>query len=537
MEYTNIRTEVLIIGGGLAGLMAAISARQIVNEVLIVSKGPVGKSGNTLVSGGGIASATGEPENGVEAFFNDIQSSAKGLNNPVLSRKLAEDSPFILEILEKFGVKLVKTEQGYKRRRPPGHSVPRNIPTDWSGLSYLNRGLSFTLPLLVTARELGIKFLEGVTILKLLKDGNRVVSALGTDRKLNLYHIIADSVVLASGGGGYLFQRNNNTRDIVGDSYALALEAGCSLQDMEQVQFYPTMMFKPFRVPISNPLFGQGAVLRNSAREQFMHNYDPAGDMATRDSMARAIFLEILAGRGIEDQVYVDCTKIDPGKLKEVFKDFYEFLQQRGIDPTTEYLMVTPCVHYFLGGIMIDVYCRTGVAGLYAAGEACGGIHGANRLSGAALMEACVFGWQAGKTAAEEKADGVGNISFLEFNRGKEPVAKMEEWQQTLRKAMWEKVSLIRNRRELEEVLALIKEYDDRLPEVLSLEMLPFKNMLTTAAAVILSALERRESRGAHYRSDYTTTDAAFLGNVICYQAGKDIKTEFMKKGDSRERA
>jgi len=526
----TIKCDILIIGGGLAGLMAALSASRKTKNIVIVSKGAVGRSGNTLVSGGGIASANPEENNSTEQFFSDLNASGKGLNNPLLTKKLAEESPLLLNILEKCGVKLVRENGVFKRRQPPGHSVPRNIPTDWTGISYLNRGLSFTLPLLAKIKDLEIDVLEGITIFKLIKDNDRVSGALGIDKKNNLYHFAAGNIILAAGGGGHIFSRTNNTKDITGNTFSLALEAGCHLQDMEQVQFYPTMMTKPFKMPISNPLFGAGAVLLNKNKEEFMSNYDPAGNMATRDRMAQAIFWEILAGRGIDGGVYFDCTRISRKKLTETFKDFYQFLIKKGIDPTREYLVVAPSVHFFLGGIIIDEYCRTGISGLYAAGEACGGVHGANRLSGAALMEACVFGWQAGEIVGEEsgkKPLGIPAYLKLQLNTENTNISQKIK---AIQKTMWENVSVIRNEQNLKKVINQIEAMKETMPDGLSPEIVEYKSILKTAEVIVLSALTRNESRGAHYRSDYPLTNDKFRGNIICQEADEKVKVKFISR-------
>lgn len=521
-----VKTDILIIGGGIAGMMAALSARSHGCKIAVVSKAPVGRSGNTLVSGGGISSATDEPGNDADTFLKDINLSGQGLNNNVLSRKLVYESFDKIKILEKYGVKLLYENGGYKRRQPPGHSVPRNIPTDWSGLSYLNRGLSFTLPLLTELNKQDVALYEGIQIIKLLKDGSRVIGALGRDRNGQGYCFYGRNVILATGGGGQLYLRTNNTGDITADGLALALEAGCKLRDMEQVQFYPSMMFKPSKVPASNPLFGEGAVLRNCFGELFMSRYDSAGNMATRDSMARAIFMEIKAGNGVDNSVYFDCTGIPSDRLKARFKDFYEFMCSMGVDPSKDYMQVSPCVHYFLGGIVIDEYCRTGIEGLYAAGEICGGVHGANRLSGAALMEACVFGWQAGQTAANE----LQTIKEIDLGIDKNSLStqKMTDTQlRSLRTMMWENVSLIRNDAGLRTALDYIEEAREKTNNYIV--SMTEKAMLTVAEAIIRSALLRCESRGAHYRSDYPDTHDDYQGNIICWQEDSKLKVSFQR--------
>ncbi len=517
-----IKTDILIIGGGLAGMMAALAARSHGCKVAVVSKAPVGRSGNTLVSGGGISSATDEPVNDADTFLRDINLSGQGLNDDVLSRKLVFESFAMLQILQKYGVNLLHEQGGYKRRQPPGHSVPRNIPTDWSGLSYLNRGLSFTLPLLAELHKQEVQLYEGIQIVKLLKNETSVVGAWGCDRNGQGYCFYAQRVILATGGGGQLYLQTNNTGDITADGLALALEAGCKLRDMEQIQFYPTMMFKPSKVPASNPLFGEGAVLRNRMGELFMQRYDPAGNMATRDSMARAIFMEIKTGNGIDNSVYFDCTGIAADRLKTRFKDFYEFMCSMGVDPSKDYMLVSPCVHYFLGGIVIDEYCRTGINGLYAAGEICGGVHGANRLSGAALMEACVFGWQAGETAADEleprKAIGIAVEEGL-LSSQKFAATQLR----AIRTIMWENVSLIRNENGLMAALEYVEAA--KYTAVAMTE----KAMLSVAETIIRSALLRRESRGAHYRSDYPDVQKNYRGNTICWQDNSELKVNFQQ--------
>lgn len=527
----TVASEVLIIGGGLAGMMAAIAACSQGKKVTIVSKGPVGRSGNTLVSGAGISSATDEAGNDVETYLNDILRSGKKLNRYQLTKKLAVESPLMLNKLADFGVKLAHIDGVFKKRRPPGHSVPRNIPTDWTGLSYQNRGLSLMLPLLERLQELNVSTISGVKICRLIKSGTNVVGAVGIDKNNQTCAFYADSVVLATGGGGYLYAKTNNTSDVTGDGLAMALDAGCWLQDMEQVQFYPTMMFAPVKAPISNPLFGAGAVLRNADKERFMARYDSAGDMATRDNMARAIFSEIQSGRGVDGCVYMDCTGIQPDQLKELYKDFYHFLLAAKLDPTKDYLKVSPCVHYFLGGIVIDETAATNVPGLYAAGEICGGVHGANRLSGAALMEACVFGWQAGISAASRISDNTTHkeslLQELLF-RGK-PDDKCSAIIKTLRNMMWENVSLIRSEEGLQRMNAYIEQTLQQLAMGRNeVNHISLHSMLNVAKAVTLSALVRKESRGAHFRSDYSQTSADFDGNVYCRKEGDSLKAEFV---------
>lgn len=503
------QVDVLIIGGGLAGLMAAVSAHEHTKNILLVSKGKVARSGNTLVSGGGISGALGSDTgtNNTAEFYADIIKSGKGLANTELARILAAESGKMVEKLYSYGVQFVKEADGsFRVRRPPGHSVPRNIPTKWDGIAYANRGLSFSLPVYQQCQAKNIPIMEGWSLVELLKNEAAVCGAIFTNSRHEQLLVRAKSVVLASGGYGFLFAKTNNTNDIVGEGIAAALRAGCRVRDMEQVQFYPTMMFEPVKITASNPLFGEGAVLRNRNGEQFMYKYDQAGDMATRDNMARGIFLEIQAGLGIEDSVYFDCTGINREKLLARFGNFYEFLKNNGLDMSSDYLKVSPCVHYTLGGIVIDADCRTDVVGLYAAGEIAGGIHGANRLSGAALMETCVFGWRAGLQAAlhscgtqslvcpPEPAYGLGNIA----------IDRLKE----LRQIMWQHVSLLRTQTSLEHAKAELQALELRAPGL--------KSAILVCKTVIEAALLRRESRGAHCRGDYRDQATGAVRATVC---------------------
>ena len=514
-KVTDKPVNVLIIGGGLAGMMAALSARSLGKSVVLASKGLIGKSGNTLVSGGGIAAATDDFGNPPEKYNADLIKSGKGLAKPALARKLADESGGMIERLARLGVRFKRKETGYELRKPPGHSVPRNIPTDWSGVNYLNRGLTYTLPVLEECHRQGIGLIEGVRAIQLLKTDGRVTGAIFQDRAGNCFRICAGSVVLATGGAGYLFARTNNTRDIVGEGLALAAEAGCSLQDMEQVQFYPTMMFHPLKVTVSNPLFGVGAVLRNAAGEEFMSRYDPAGNMATRDNMARAIYLEIQNGGGINGCVHFDCTAIPAAKMQDSFAEFAGFLTALGFDPTKHYLPVSPCVHYCLGGVEIDPECRTSVPGLFAAGEICGGVHGANRLSGAALMEACVFGWQAGQSAAtaseKEKSasDDAAVMVRAHFTNGGTELNQ-------LRNILWNKCALVRDERGLKQALSEIKSIKEGRLQRNDISDSEIDKALLVADIIVQCALFRQESRGAHYRSDYPEMRSEWGGNVLC---------------------
>lgn len=523
------RPDVLVVGGGMAGLMAALAARQQGRSVAVVSLGPVGRSGNTVVAGGVISAATCDAGNTAAAYLGDLLASGQGVADPALTTRLANESEEILLSLERMGVPFLRQGAGFSRVQPPGHSLPRTVPTDWSRVAYAARGMTFLAPLAARAREAGVVFWDGLRVTNLLKQDGRVTGVAARERKTGKRRVLpAGAVILATGGYGGLFRRHNNVSDIHGDGIGMALEAGCTARDMEFVQFYPTMMFSPVKAPISGTMFWAGAVLRNRDGERFMERYDPKGEMARRDAMARAIFLEVRAGRGVDGCVYVDCTNMPEEALQGHFRRYSEMVAKRGINLRKDWLKGSPAVHHTLGGIRIDRDGRTSVPGLFAAGEVCGGVHGVNRIGGAALMEASVFGRAAGIAAADEcrsaaDVDGFPLASDAANAPGDVAAAgSCESAMRDLRNVLWEHVSLMRDETGLHTALrelARLRAAQDDAGDGGG----AFRRTLLVAEAVVRSALARTESRGSHYRADYPETDPAWERPVFCTYADGNI--------------
>lgn len=308
--------DVLIVGGGMAGLMAALAVRDKGRTAAIVSLGPVARSGNTVVAGGVISAVSGAQGNAAEAFLRDLEDSAQNIADPALISRLAGESEETLLRLERLGVPLRRQDGNFVRLLSPGHSVARTVPTDWEGVPFASRGMTFLKPLGQRVAEAGVREINGLRVVRLMKEEGRVTGVIAYERKTGERRVLrAGSVILATGGYGGLFRQNNNVADIYGDGAAMALEAGCTLRDMELVQFYPLMMFKPIKSTIPGTILRAGAVLRNSAGERFMSRYDPKGDEARRDVMSRAVYQEIQAGRGIDGYIHVDCTGVSEKDL------------------------------------------------------------------------------------------------------------------------------------------------------------------------------------------------------------------------------
>lgn len=510
------QTDILVVGGGLAGLSAAIAGSNSGQvQVTIASKGKIGSSGNTIVSTGCLAGYIKDRIEGDsdESFAQDILQAGEYINDKEMVTTFVEKSGEMLLRLQKYGVNFLGDKDKLQAHMSPGHSFPRVYQAVSDKYPYSLQGMAITKPLWQVAKEMGIKFLEGISIYKLTKEQDQVTGALGFTKKGQQIAIKAKAVILSAGGCGQIFANNNNTNDITGDSYGLAQSAGALLKDMEFMQFYPTMMVKPLKTAVTTTLFSLGATLVNKEGETFMTKYDPRrGDMTTRDIMSRAIFTEIKEGRAVEGGVNFDCSQIPEEQFKEKYPTLYNLLIKAKINPAKDKIIVSPVAHFFMGGISTNKNGKTDVPGLWAAGEAVGGLHGANRLSSNALTEAVVFGALAGEEAAHysEKIKHLNSkISQERLSLNTKGDLNLKEIKQSLKQILWQDVAIVRNEEGLKHAQEKVGEINDNLDyiHISSLQeavsLLELKNSLLTAEAIIEAALHRKESRGAHYRTDY----------------------------------
>ncbi|MHB1160162.1 MAG: FAD-dependent oxidoreductase [Chloroflexota bacterium] len=543
-----VECDVLVIGGAASGLTAAIEAAEGGASVLLACKGKAGRSGNTVVAGCQFAAVVPYPgsEDSTEQHFQDTLVGGRGINDELLLRLFAtRGGPQLLKI-EEWGVRLLRSDGELVRRTPPGHKYPRGIPADSDALPVPTAGLAITLPLRARAERLGVRFLEDAPVLRLTVRDGEVCGALAMDMaKEETLLVKSRAVVVAAGGAGQIFANTNNTRGIVGDSYGLLLQAGATLRDMEFVQFYPSQMNSPFKTVIASPLFADGAVLRNRHGERFMPLYDPVNqDLATRDVMCQAIFYELQKGNGVQGEVFMDCTAVSEAVFQRKYGPLVRDLRKRGVDPGREWIRVTATTHFFMGGALVDGRCFTGVPGLFAAGEAIGGIHGANRLSGNALTETIVTGAIAGEASAQyargrsripETVEPSVTLELAGGDGGLLEAARIE-----LRKAVWNGASIVRSADSLDSTLATVEEClsaVDRSAAWTASQAARREEtrlMALTAKAVILSALGRRESRGAHFREDYPSPEDRWMGSNTVRLTSEGLKVEFVPKGYDR---
>ncbi len=508
--------DVLVIGSGAAGLRAAIAARKHDVDVVLLSESPVGFRSNSAISRAVFATAGVWPDAGdsPEAHLEDIISGGRLVGDRRLVAAMTHAIRQQVDDLQEFGVSFVRREGELRVGRAPGHSFPRHVSV------VENRGINITRPMRQYAAGIGVRFLEGVRVTDLLRDGNRVVGVLGLDVRGQVSVIGAGSTVLATGGAGRAYLRTNNAVGSTGDGYALAYRVGAVLRDMEFVQFYPTGWRKDgSKMCFYEGLLPIGATIRNSLGEDILAKHGLSDfTLVTRDRLARAIMTEIAEGRDVDGNVIFDLTTV-PEDRARALQAARRMSQAVGY----EKVPVSPTVHFFMGGIRTNENAETGVGGLYAAGEVCGGIHGANRLGGNAISETLVFGEIAGNRAAAAVA-GLQSVPVpdSEVNAGMERLRERGsgrrreslDWlRQSLRQTMWDKVGVIRYGLKMEEALGEIAALREQL-RLASLadyrdlyQAAKMANTLTVAEMVCRAALTRTESRGAHYRSDYPEED------------------------------
>lgn len=551
MESKTIRTDVLIIGSGGAGCRAAIEVSNQGKNPLIVSKGLSFRSGCTGMAEGGYNAAFGfvDPDDSFEAHIKDTLKGGSYLNDPKLVDILVNESPDRLRDLEEYGALFDRTESGEINQRPFGGQTFRRtcFQGDRTGHEIIT-----ALKEEIIKRE--IPTMDEIMITSLILDDRdalmpKVIGAIGLDLKdSSTIFFQAKAVILATGGSGQLYPVTSNTTQKNGDGFALAWNVGADLIDMEEVQFHPTGMVYPDSrkgTLVTEAVRAEGGKLFNSEGERFMSKYDDRMELATRDVVARSIYTEIIEGRGSEHGgVYLDVSHLDPDYIDEKLETMVLQFEDVGVDIHKEPMEVAPTAHHHMGGVRIDEDGRSSVENLFACGEVCGGVHGANRLGGNALADTQVFGKRAGLTAALncEIAEFEYNLKDIELEENrikyliKEGSIKPEQMKKDIQKLMWEKVSIVRNEENLKEALKTLLEMKENLDDldvkdtkqyntslITALEVI---NMVEIAILIVKSAILRRESRGAHFREDFPETDESWKRSIVI----GPTKIKYMKR-------
>ena len=568
----------LVIGAGGAGLRAAIEASAAGVSVALVCKSLLGKA-HTVMAEGGIAAALAnvDDRDSWKVHFADTMRGGQYVNNWRMAELHAKEAPDRVRELEAWGALFDRTGDGrILQRNFGGHKYPR--------LAHVGdrTGLEMIRTLQDHGIHRGIQVFMEFTIVTLLSDGGRIAGAFGYDRERGRFRIFkAKATVLATGGLGRAYRVTSNSWEGTGDGHALAYRAGAELMDMEFVQFHPTGMVWPPSVQgilVTEGVRGEGGVLRNSDGRRFMFDDIPdnyrsqtadnpeegwrytQGDknarrppeLLTRDHVARCIMREIKAGRGSpHGGVFLDIAWIKeriadaPEHIRKKLPSMYhQFKELAGIDITTTPMEVGPTTHYVMGGVRVDSDTQmSSMPGLFAAGECAAGINGANRLGGNSLSDLLVFGKRAGEHAAAfAKSNGAVRIDDRAVDdaakRSLEPFERADAGenpylvQQDLQKMMQDLVGIVRVEDEMQHALSGLAALNERAAKAGVTGHREYnagwhtaqdlRNLLLVSEAITRSALERKESRGGHFRADYPDKDPAFATFNIVLRRGAD---------------
>jgi len=501
-KLPRIETDFLVIGSGNAGLRAAIEASQHGN-VIIVTKDILRES-NTRYAQGGIAVAMSE-EDTIAAHVADTLKAGVGLCDEYAVEVMVEEGiPRVKELIEwganfdQYGGQLGFTREAAHGRR---RIIHRGDAT----------GEETEEVLMTRATNIdNVRVMEYTYAIDLLTQNNLCYGAL-VFRESGLGCIFAKATILAAGGLGQIYKYTSNPEISTGDGFAMAWRAGCEMMDMEFVQFHPTTLSLPGapRFLISESVRGEGGILKNSLGERFMLSYHEMTELAPRDVVCRAIQNEMQ--RTSSDCVYLDVTHLEDDFIKKRFPTISETCASYGLDITKEVIPVQSAAHFMMGGVKTDVETATNLKGLYSCGEvACTGVHGSNRLASNSLLEGLVFGTRAGEYAAKYaktvSTTELENISIKFDIPGRKEDIDIDAFKSKIREIMWKCAGIVRDGKCLSDAQRELEQLVHDTTELNKAD-LELQNMLQTAQLIVNAALQRTESRGGHYRTDYPELD------------------------------
>jgi succinate dehydrogenase/fumarate reductase flavoprotein subunit len=559
MEDTiALETDVLVVGGGGAGMFAAVYAARHGAQVILLDKNVVGRGGATIMAQMTCASALAEMEpDSPQLHLEDTLEAGRGLCNERLAALLCEGSPLRIRELAGWNVNWARQDNGkINQVKAPGHSRKRCVYVD-----FLSTGVAICEALRVqTSRDSAIRVLNGVCLTDIVTLDGEVVGAVGFDVATSEpIAIRANAVILCSGGMMKMFQRTTAPTNNSGDGVGIALRAGAQVIDIEFLQFYPNGHLAPRMVGLDPTTWEPtrvklGGRLINGEGEEFLSKYGDSGGEGyntTRDLLTYAIYREVAAGRGSpHGGVYLSFQHIPPEALTEALGPVINIFKRNNIDLTKRPVEVFPIAHYQMGGIEVDTNMESRVHGLYAAGEIVGGANGANRLSGNALPEAMVFGARAGEAAAKSvsgrapprwntgtgapQLDVIRRAKGRAWAKGPAPTHMLAE----LKELMWTKVGAFRTAEDLVQARDRIRTMAkfelnelsvsrETVHNACLVEWFELRNGLQAAEAGTVAALNRRESRGAHQRLDFPHTLDAFQVNQRIALTNGEIVSNF----------
>lgn len=534
--WQTIYTDVLVIGGGGAGLRVAIEAVKQNVKVLIITKEPLGTTTTNMATGGIDVAIKGRAT--IKQHFDDTIKGGWQINNRRLVKILSREMPDRIADLARWGVEFDRLPDGSFYSWTGGkQSAPLNLCAgDYIG-SQMMRALT------AQVRRLGIVCLSRHFVTRLLTYKRRMVGAFVLDEKGQYKIILAKATVLATGGAGQLFLITSNPKSATGEGYGLAEEVGAELIDMEFIQFHPTGVAFPLPKKgalVTEKARGHGAVLRNNKGERFI------SELVGRDELSRAIYREISEGRGTpHGGVYLDVTHWEKGMVQKIIPDVFRQFMAMGVDIRKKPMEVAPTAHHMMGGIRINEWGETKISGLFAVGEVAGGVHGANRLVGNSLSEGQVFGAKAGARSAmfakKTKSPSVptrqinSEIKRIESLVKRRIGTKPEELLLQLKKLMWNCVGIIRSEKSLQKANRELNKLRRQAAKLRAANLdelkmsLSLVQMLAAAKIIIKACLIRTESRGAHFREDFPQLDGSWQKNIAVFKRNGLLKTKLLK--------
>lgn len=525
--------DIIVIGGGIAGLMAAIEAKTATNKVALLTKGNLFKSNSSLASGGINAVLDSKNKKEIKKHIDDTFSATYGLGDKKAIEYMCKRAPHIIEKLCSYGVHFDKNEQGGIAQRSFGGGSSKR--TCYVGDA---TGATITGALIKKAKSVGVTFVVNTFVMNLTKL-DESVSGVVVLRRFDSSVVVfpAKSIILAGGGYAGIYRGySTNAQDFTGDMHAIALRCGLSLKDMEFVQFHPTGFTKTSYL-VSEAARGEGGYLVNSNGERFID------ELEKRDVVSRAIAKQIEAG----EKVYIDLRHLSKADIEKKLPSLQKAaLMQAGVDVSSELLPIKPVAHYTMGGIQSDM-TKTSLKGLFVCGEcAVSGVHGANRLGGNSLLEGAVFGELAGKSALAWSEGRkflpidynivVENVKMVDYVFRDDTTKNFNAMRINLGNVMFKHAGIYRDKVGLEKAfdyLSYLRKESSTLHcidkgrnnNVELVSILELKNALEVAEAVVLSAKKRAESRGAHYREDFPKSDKKYDKSILL----SEVKKGFFK--------
>lgn len=534
MKYSKY--SAVVIGSGIAGLYSALKLEQQLNlpdGILLITKSELGESNSYYAQGGMVAVLKSNKNDSVSSHVADTIKAGAGLSELNTIKFISENSDKVVKDLLTFGVEFDRDENGnFTLTKEAAHSVNRILH---SGGDATGREMEIALCHTLQNHK-NIKVYENSLAVDLLVENNTCDGVVIFHEKNNEYETVyCKTLILATGGLGQLYKYTTNPVGATGDGFALAYNVGAELQDMEFVQFHPTALAfddkkNHNRFLISEAVRGEGAKLCNKDRVQFMYKYDERKELAPRDIVARSIFQEMKATN--TTNVYLDTSDIPRDKLIKRFPTIANKCLDNGIDITKDLIPVAPAAHYFMGGVKTNLKGETSIKGLYAIGEVSStGLHGGNRLASNSLLECVVCAYEVAEflrnsdlsfdIPKNEKFDKI--ISKYEISNVKNKI-DVQNLKSKLKDLMWNNVGIYRNEKSLNDAINGLNKLEKEFPKqdkYLFKEEYEFKNMLISARLIVKSAIRRKESRGAHYRTDYLETNEVCEHSILSRRKGE----------------